>query len=643
MSRWHWEKSNEGALFPPTVSGFLQGWRAWAGVLEEGPPPVAELFAREFIQNFVDAADELAQSLDSDSTPTIEFRFLRFTGSEAQRVRSALGLDDHVGRYQNLPSDARKDQRLSDSQLLRGEDDELALMVAVERFSTGMYGPWKADGRAISKDGVEIRRKMRDALVKPSGDKSSGSTIGSYGEGKKGVMLGSRIRTLFAYTCFQPTDVEPDVTNRLLGVTYWRKHVEDVWEYTGLALHGKLGQDGETERAEPYENDEAAAVVESWGVEGLSVRDPSRNRDLGTTWVFVEPAFDAAELASAVERSWWPRLEDDELHVSVVGFDREEHRVSARERVELRPFVEAYNIATGQNPPRDRIDLQRPLRVNGESFNEIGNLGLTVELADDGWSWDNPDNNAHMVALVRSGMVIQYETFPRKRRASIPPFVRGSFVVAPGEPDNCLKYAEPPVHNHWEEEFGKGYPEESVDLAKKTYLRLSAEVREFAKRFQVEPPPRDYQFDLFARWFRTSDEVSVVPPPDPPPPPTSDPWEIRVPKRETRDPNFENDDLLRVTARRTLRLKSDWRDENLKVRVRLTWRVLEENDLGADAPELLDLTADQVPAGFSLEGDAYVGFATKEPVEFEWTSRFYEADWLIRAHFEVESVTGEDQ
>lgn len=640
MSEWHWERANESALFPPNVPNFIDGWREWHGVLRDGTPAIAEIFSREFLQNFADAADELLAEVETDSTPSMTFRFVRLTGSAAVEVREKLGLQGHVDRFSGMTSAERDDHRLSNSSLLSEPNGELNLLIAIEKFATGMYGPWEASGRASDGAGNRIRRKMRDALVKPSGEKSSSTSLGSYGEGKRGVALASKVRTLIAYSCFRERPYDPGVTKRLLGVSYWRKHIKDDWEYTGLALFGKRGQDGETERAVPFENAEADAVLTALGIEGLTARDPEKVADLGTSWIIVEPAFNAEELRDAVARNWWPRMESMELHVSIIDSDHTEHRVSGRELESLRPFIDAYQIAAGLTTPRDHVDRQAQLSVIDADIRSLGSLGLTVDLAEDGWSWDDVDNNAHMVAMIRNGMVVQYETFPRQRPTSIPPFVRGAFIVGDEAAQRKLRNAEPPLHNLWVEDDRRGYPTDSVSLARRTYSRINDETKAFAQRFREQPPPREYTFDTFARFFRTSDEANVMPPPTRPGPATKDPWSITVPSAERLDPRHGDHTQLRVIAERSLALKDDWIDEELEVRVLIGWEVVEDSDDGAWAPELVDETDDEVPPGFMREGEYYVGKLTKTPVRFSWTSRFYSSDWITKASLLVEATEG---
>src|SRR5262249_20937149 len=154
----------------------------------------------------------------------------------------------------------------------------------------------------------------------------------------------------------------------------------------GLALFGKQGQDEEVVRSQPFVDEEADAVLQSLGIAELDARSADADRDCGTSWLFVEPAFSASELVAAMERNWWPRLESHEMAVTVVDEDGVDHRVSAVERRELRPFVEAFHIAAGTRPVRD-VDRLKVIRVSGAVVNDVGKLGLTVDLGDGGWSW----------------------------------------------------------------------------------------------------------------------------------------------------------------------------------------------------------------------------------------------------------------
>ena len=53
---------------------------------------------------------------------------------------------------------------------------------------------------------------------------------------------------------------------------------------------------------------------------------------------------------------------------------------------------------------------------------------MTSDAREDGWSYEAPETNASLVALVRNDMVIAYQHFPLKQRSKVP-FVRGVFLV----------------------------------------------------------------------------------------------------------------------------------------------------------------------------------------------------------------------
>lgn len=638
MSKWYWEVSDERALFPPTVTSFVDGWRPWYGPLEDGPPVTAEVFAREFIQNFADAADELEREVAHGNVPGIEFRFIRLTGDEASRVTAALGLTDHVERYQAMSATEKNDHRLDQSDLLAGSGSDLRLLVARERYATGMYGPWVADGYARTEDDKPIRRKMRDALIKPSGDKGSAVALGSYGEGKKGVILSSRMRTLLAYSCSAPRPDEPEgeVTRRLLGVTYWRRRIEGRRDLTGLGL---LADDSGSGRPVPLVDSDADSVVNDLDLESVAVRDPASVYDLGTTWLFVEPSFGAADLAWAVSRNWWPRLQQGSIAIDVFDEEHQQHSVDPADAKSLAPFLDAADLLHGKRQAKAPKDLLEDVRVGSD---DVGRLAVTTEPEDQStWAWEDADENAHIVALIRAGMVIQYMTVPRKRPRSIPPFVRGVFEVGGGRAPAVLRLAEPPLHNYWETNPSTGYPRDSVRLADQTYSRILKMTGEFAKRFRDEPPPQKYRFDVFAQFFQSGDSPIVPPPPPPPPPPLSDPWEIRRPGEEQLVSDPDDPARIGVVAEREVALKDSWRDDELEVLVRLRWRVLEDGDSGVEEPGLIDLSSDVVPKGFVETDHGYRGVLTKDAVTFSWSSAYFEGDWLTKASFEIESVSEE--
>ncbi len=301
-----------------------------------------------------------------------------------------------------------------------------------------MHGPWKQD-----------KSKMYQALVSvgfTSGDKGKG---GSFGYGKAGMIRGSAIRTVIAYTCFREREDDPGVTRRLLGVTYWDTHTFENENYTRFA---RLGKEHGNDVVIPFENKAADEIAERLG---LQVRSPDDDSQLGTTIILIDPTVEPEELVTAIERSWWPALEDRRSQFSAYVRTTAGKTLYPRPRRDtvLRTFIEAYEIATEPktNPGGDKKSTLRGL----------GELGLVNDV--EGWSYaDQTGENTEqkvqhcsLVALMRDPrMVVEYSEVGRKT----PPYVRGAFVADP-KINELLRATEPKGHDAWDWKTEDASPE----------------------------------------------------------------------------------------------------------------------------------------------------------------------------------------
>ena len=125
--------------------------------------------------------------------------------------------------------------------------------------------------------------------------------------------------------------------------------------------------------------------------------------------------------------------------------------VDPETRPELKLFIENYKIIknqklgyvrdangavidpiTGLTIEKEKVvreDLIEEVTCSSTGQDAVGTLGLSIDCSAGGWSYKDRDSNWTIVALVRDGMIIEYETFPRQRKGSSP-FVRGVFVTS---------------------------------------------------------------------------------------------------------------------------------------------------------------------------------------------------------------------
>ena len=609
------------------VGSILEGWKDWKATLADGPSKVAEIFCREHVQNFLDAAS----NLDTKKIPHLEYRFVTLTGDEALRASEAMGLSKMSKIFQGQNDSDQQGHRLPGNSTLNGEPvEELRLLVATERYTTGMYGPFETDGRSHTDQDkkIKITRKMRSALIDISGDKGFGNGAvqrGAYGEGKKGVALASKINTLFVYSCFKEVSYDSGVTRRLMGVAYWNGFDLGGFHHNGLAIYPNC-RDGE---AGPYENEFADQELASWGIPNTALRSAENTRDLGTTWIFVEPNFSPEDLAHSLERSWWPSICENTVEFDVIDDEGSHITVDPNEREELVPFISAYNIATEKTDVDDFSERKECKKGGGISPLLVGRLGLIVDLSDGGWSYqDNDDTNTHLIATVRQGMIISY--YPVARGA-MKPFIRGCFVVADGPSETQLRYAEPPLHNRWRQDTANSN-DESAELASWTYGRIRKETRSFFDKHSHRPKGPIGRLKNFAEFFGGPKGGKTVTKPDQPEPvKTRDPWQILTPYNE---PDFDSKPgQCRLTQTAEISLKPNAVADEKEVIIKLSWEV-EEGDV-ADGKHLENPGKDEYPTGFKrAEDESLIGTLTKDPIEFTWTSNYYES-WNVGPSIQV--------
>lgn len=479
---WIWAEVNPGA---PALAGdiakmFRHEEQKAPGIFAaDAPPDAAVLLAREVIQNSWDAARDLQQDDPSAPQFAIQFRFLEVTGDEKASLVEALGLRDLAVRASKVN---RAEVGLTESNCLDTLLDlqvPLRMLEISEHAASGMYGPW-----------AKAESQMYRALLSLGFTEKKKGAGGSYGYGKAGLISGSRIRNVIAYTCFREREEEPGITRRLLGMTYWGMHAVDDRRYMGFASMS-AGQPG---FIEPFTNEDADAVAEGLG---MSIRHPGTPEQLGTTFLLADPTIDPHDLVRAVERFWWPALIEGDFVVEVVDYDGTHMFPRPNRDPVLRTFIDAWEVATGvRDPgPSDRHSVLSGLTGVGEA----GVLGLVADL--EGWSYAEdasatdeevePVEHRSLVALTRGPrMVVEYLELGRSL-----PHLRGVFI-ADDSIDNALRLTEPKAHDSWQTKAQDGeLDSDAAAIAANVIRKIRQTVNNHRAKLKPPPPPPD-QIDL---------------------------------------------------------------------------------------------------------------------------------------------------
>ncbi|WP_419840557.1 hypothetical protein [Candidatus Poriferisodalis sp.] len=502
----------------------------------------AVLLVRETIQNSWDAARERYEASEAEDF-AVRFRLYDLEGSDRQRIVEELGLGDLARRVAGVRAEhgagGRRMLGLSERDCLSrlNEARTLRLLEVSEEHGGGMGGPWQGD-----------HSKLFKAMCSLGITPSTSGRGGSYGYGKAGLIRGSAIRTVVAYTCFPEHPDDPGVTRRLLGMTYWGSHQLQGSSFNGTRWFSDRTVDG---KGVPYSNEQADQVAQKIGI---SLRSASEPAELGTTLLVIEPTVNADGLLRATERFWWPALCDDELafEVSVTDetVDGHERHPRPKQNPDLKAFLDTFDNAL--TPPDSKRDRYREHRLGAiEGVRHPGTVALVSD--PDGWSFPtvgaswgpntaegdadsvgdthdvgsssiddltNPEaEHRSLVALVRGPrMVVEY-----LEAARAAPHIRGTFVAS-ADSDDMLRDTEPKAHDAWHTDAGSGdVPPDSAALAKTLLRRITNHVNRFRKDIKPKPKPnRDLKlpvWDELARQLEGSVRGSGPPPPPPPPPP----------------------------------------------------------------------------------------------------------------------------
>ncbi len=629
QSAWVWERTDEkrSGSSGDVAKLFKHEGAKQPGAFAIGAPrPEATLMAREVIQNSWDAARELRAEL-GDAAPDFEIEFI-FQDHIDESKKSLIERLDLAGLAGQLATvgaqgdDARSKIGLGSSNVLDrlASDSPVKLLTIVERGTTGMYGPF-----------VQARSKLFLALISVGYTVKAVGSGGSYGYGKAGLIAASATRTVIAYTCFRERPDDPEVTRRLLGMTYWGQHEVGDNSFTGFARFG----DDDGSWVKPFVNEEADAIAVSMG---LDKRDPSKLSDLGTTFVLVDPEVAPEELQVAIGRNWWPAMLDEAFHPIIRHIDAsglaERFDVRPRKDPLLQSFIRGWELATtpqDNSLPTDyRKDLGNAPGTVGAP--PLGSIGLHADLG--GWSYsqveeveqENDDEVANitqvsLVALLRGPrMVVEYYPYAAGKQ----PFVRGVFVASEAV-DDLLRQTEPKAHDAW---LAKG-TEEGVDprapiVAGEVIKKIRASVRDFQKRLKPPPPdPGDVKLPVFQELFRN---LMTGKGPGRPKPPASGPRDVSVHVRQKPVVADNGVDLV-LTATVDVALATAYTAaDEAAVTARFGYKFLEDGASG----EKCNLSV-VPPEGFSAaDGTTFRGQLGRTSVRFELRSEAYSADWSGR-------------
>lgn len=437
-----------------------------------------ELLVREAIQN----------SVDAQATPTSVVKV-------SFRVHQLVG--DAKLEFLDLAEIDRIAERNTDNQLKLFPGNALELANdATAPLNLLFVEDWNTKGLGGALSGRNVGNFFRLLLVigdGRKGDANDGSG-GSYGFGKGVYSYNSNIRTIFAFSVFEPTEETAGVWARLYGCAFLPSHVHQDVDWTGRVWFGCPAQDTHDGQSPfPLVNEEACELAKKLG---FKARDKGEH---GTSILIVGCdtgglPISTSKLAHAAETWWWPRITDGRLSVELVENGVRQKGLDPLARSDLEPYIKV----------RNRI-LSRSLdeAVTVKTFNrvvphEVGTLGLVAvtpeddafealsNAQDEGEDRQGKSPAHRSIAYIRDpGMVVTYRSWGM----SAPSSAVGVFQ-AHHDIDQHLKLSEPVEHDRWDPHSRRlqALPK-GAEVVKAVEQRCKRELRGFLKSLQPPPPP----------------------------------------------------------------------------------------------------------------------------------------------------------
>lgn len=579
---------------------------AFTNTLASSGMPPAAVLAREAIQNSVDARDAAQPKV------AVDFVAKSLQGNAKAAFVKAAGLNTIDDRASQL--DLKQPNCLA---RLGDGKKPLELLYVNDYNTTGLEGdPSDADSKFF---------RFLLSLGDGGKEHDEHGTGGSYGFGKSVYSSNSGILTIFAYS--RTIDESGDPLSLLFGCSYFRKHKHGGDHFTGRAWFGHDVSPGHVHAQQivkPLRGKEADAKASQLGF------DPRSAERRGTSVLIVDAVVDVAAILRGVEDWWWPRLLANQLDVKVIDAAGATAFPRPRKRADLQPFLDAYELAIGKSPPNNKTAFRRPF--NKYDGTAIGNAGFRVLEKNEEDEFVVDEARLDSVALIRSPlMVVAYY-----RAWNIAtPAMAGAFV-ADGEIDDILRAAEPPAHDRWDPDARR--LQEVTGRSRSIVKRVLDAVRRNLKGCQNSasppPPPRPKRLTLLERTL-----ASFLTPAKKGPKPAVEPSAAPIHLTYDQEPRAEAaGNKLRLTAKFSVRLKSDEDVGTVVARVRASCPIVEDGQIGDDVVlrtiASVATTEDPDKPGwrrFELGGAA---------VSFECTSETYDPLWTVRFVPEVEPVGG---
>ncbi len=576
---------------------------AYANTLKSPGMQPEHVLAREAIQNSVDAGIE-------GKKVRVRFRLVQLSGKAKANFVAAASLENIATRADHLELPTP-----NCFGALSKPRTPLSLLYVEDHNAVGLSG----EPHDPSSNFFRLLLSLGDR----SKARTSTGTGGSYGFGKSVYSSSSAIQTIFAYTRFA-TDDGTEKT-RIFGCGYYASHEHRGKSFSGRAWLGTRKHEDNAGRLviDPFEGKAADKLADQLGFE------PRPEGDLGTSILIIDATVNLGLIVVGVEDWWWPRLVANKLDVEIS--DPVGHITAPRPKKndQLRPFIDAFEIARSVSAPKSGVQKHSPLQRMGDL--SLGICGLVVAPLNEQGSPVVRSDRCNTVALIRAPlMVVAYQNF-----SSSTPLVLGAFVAAE-EIDLVLKKSEPPAHDRWDPDsanlrdaHGRG-----KDIVTAVLSRIRAGVKRFQGEAAPPAPAKQKRLSVLERalgaYFRPQGAG-----PNPPPDPISSPLHLEFTKRPQAEATAAG--MLRVRTAFNVSLDSKAEEESVGLRLLVRCPVLEDDDQEGDDLKLR-IEVSGVEASADPNEPALFRFlmAKGSKAHFTVESEDYDPAWSVRLRPEIE-------
>ena len=353
-------------------------------------------------------------------------------------------------------------------------------------------------------------------------------------------------------------------------------------------------------------------------------------RDLGTSILIVDATVDLRDLMIGVEDWWWPRLIDHKLDVEVHDADGGVSVPRPRKNEQLKPFIEAFEVARGIAAPKSGMQKQSPLNRLGDTA--LGVCGFVVAPLNDQGNPIVRTDRCNTVALIRAPlMVVAY-----KPCSEMAPVVVGAFMAA-DDIDLVLKKSEPPAHDRWDPDSAN--LRDVKGEGKGVVTAVMSRIKDHLKRFQREAAPpapaKQKRLSILERalgsYFRPQGMG-----PKPPPEAVSSPLHLEFTTQPYAEASANG--MLRLRSAFSVALDSKADDESVSLKLHVRCPVLE--DEGQEGEDLdLKIGVKGVEAIPDPKDSRVLRFVIVKGGKAAFTveSEDYDAAWTVRLRPEIDA------